>query len=106
MKNLAIHILLLMVLFFPACREKPVEKKLETNIPGSKKDVPGKIAVADNNTILSRKEVPILCYHRIHNFNGPGSDRSKGYQVTPAAFAEQMKALSDSGYHTILPDQL
>jgi peptidoglycan/xylan/chitin deacetylase (PgdA/CDA1 family) len=106
MKNLAIHILLLMVLFFPACREKPVEKKLETNIPGSKKDVPGKIAVADNNTILSRKEVPILCYHRIHNFNSPGSDRSKGYQVTPAAFAEQMKALSDSGYHTILPDQL
>ena len=30
----------------------------------------------------------------------------KSYSVTPAAFAEQMKALSDSGFHTILPDQL
>jgi peptidoglycan/xylan/chitin deacetylase (PgdA/CDA1 family) len=30
----------------------------------------------------------------------------KSYTVTPQAFAEQMKTLSDSGYQTVLPDQL
>ena len=30
----------------------------------------------------------------------------KSYSVSPAAFAEQMKALTDSGFQTILPDQL
>jgi peptidoglycan/xylan/chitin deacetylase (PgdA/CDA1 family) len=29
-----------------------------------------------------------------------------GYEVTVEAFKAQMKALADSGYHTILPDQL
>jgi len=31
---------------------------------------------------------------------------SSGYEVTPAEFAAQMKILSDSGYHTVLPEQL
>jgi len=30
----------------------------------------------------------------------------KDYEVTPAAFAEQMQALADSGYKTILPAEL
>ena len=30
----------------------------------------------------------------------------KGYEVTPEAFAQQMQILADSGYQTILPDQL
>ncbi len=50
--------------------------------------------------ILSKPEVPILCYHRI-------SPTAKGaYSVTPATFAGQIKALSDSGYHTVTPNQL
>lgn len=60
--------------------------------------------VADLATILSRKEVPVLCYHHIRPFSAGG--RLMGYEVTPAAFAEQMKVLSDSGYKTILPDDL
>lgn len=59
--------------------------------------------VADVATILSKKEVPILCYHDIRN-GAPASLRT--YTVTPAAFAAQMKILSDSGYKTILPDDL
>ena len=50
--------------------------------------------------ILAKKQVPILCYHHIRN------TRKGDYVVTPASFAEQMRALADSGYSTILPDQL
>lgn len=57
--------------------------------------------VASAETIIERKQVPILCYHRIEQ-NGKPSD----YTVTTAAFKEQMKLLADSGYHSILPDQL
>ena len=67
---------------------------------------PPKKQPADLQTILSRKEVPVLCYHNIRNFRPGESERMKSYTVTPQAFAEQMKALSDSGFHTILPEQL
>ncbi len=62
--------------------------------------------IADAATILARPQVPVLCYHRIRPFRAGESERMKGYVVTPAAFAAQMKALADSGYQTILPDQL
>jgi len=64
-------------------------------------------AVSDNkepkNTaaqIMSKQEVPVLCYHRISD--GPKSD----YKVSPATFASHMKILADSGYHSISPAQL
>lgn len=64
-----------------------------------------KRVVADAATILSRPQVPILCYHHIRNIQMPGrSDR--GYEVTVSQFKAQMKVLADSGYHSILPDQL
>ena len=57
-------------------------------------------------TILSKKQVPVLCYHHIREAKAGQSESMKSYSVTPAAFAEQIKALSDSGFQTILPDQL
>lgn len=57
-------------------------------------------------TILSKKEVPVLCYHHIRNLRPAESETMKNYSVPPAAFAEQMKALSDSGFQTILPGEL
>jgi peptidoglycan/xylan/chitin deacetylase (PgdA/CDA1 family) len=56
--------------------------------------------------ILSKKEVPILCYHAIRDFKSNANSMIKTYSVTPKAFSEQMKALSDNGFQTILPDQL
>lgn len=56
--------------------------------------------------MLAKKEVPVLCYHHIRNFAASQSENMKSYSVTPANFAEQMKALHDSGYETILPAQL
>jgi peptidoglycan/xylan/chitin deacetylase (PgdA/CDA1 family) len=83
----------------------------KTAVANSKPETPSKGSgpvkkMADLPTILSRKEVPVLCYHNIRNFRPGESDRMKSYTVTPQAFAEQMKALSDSGYQTILPGEL
>jgi hypothetical protein len=53
-----------------------------------------------------RPEVPVLCYHQI----GSEINKEKSYAgsitVSANAFEQQMKILYDSGYRTILPDQL
>jgi peptidoglycan/xylan/chitin deacetylase (PgdA/CDA1 family) len=58
------------------------------------------------SVILSKKQVPILCYHQIRDWKPTDSKVSRDYIVPPAAFAAQMRMLADSGYHTISPDQL
>ncbi len=63
-------------------------------------------APADASTILSRKQIPILCYHQIRNWRPTDSKQAKDYIVPEAVFAEQIKMLADSGYHTISADQL
>ena len=67
-------------------------------------DVSGPIASAA--TILARPQVPILCYHQIRDWRGSDSKGSKDYIIPVATFREEMQMLADSGYHTILPDQL
>ncbi len=61
---------------------------------------------ASTAVILSKKQVPVLCYHHIRNVRASESENMKSYSVSPESFAEQMKALYDSGYQTILPAQL
>ncbi|WEK20638.1 MAG: polysaccharide deacetylase family protein [Candidatus Pedobacter colombiensis] len=56
--------------------------------------------------ILSKKEVPVLCYHQIRDWKASDSKRAHDDIMPPVKFAEHMKMLADSGYHTILPDQL
>jgi peptidoglycan/xylan/chitin deacetylase (PgdA/CDA1 family) len=59
--------------------------------------------IADAKTILGRREIPILCYHHMRvQANGKLTD----YSVEPARFIAEMKMLADSGYKTVLPDQL
>ena len=62
--------------------------------------------VADAATILAKKQVPVLCYHHIRDAKPGQSETFKSYSVSPSQFASQMKALKDSGYETVLPDQL
>lgn len=57
--------------------------------------------VADAATIMARPQVPILCYHHIVD-RKPKNE----YEVSVESFKAEMKALADSGYHTVLPDQL
>ncbi|WP_210463463.1 polysaccharide deacetylase family protein [Rufibacter roseolus] len=61
---------------------------------------------ATASTILARPQVPILCYHQIREWNSHDGKVGKDYIVKPHEFRAQMKMLADSGYHTILPDQL
>lgn len=87
-------------------KTKKAEKEATAIIEQVKNVVPKK--VVDNNlaSILSKKEVPVLCYHNIKNISANDGEMTRLYTVTPANFAQQMKALSDEGYHAILPHQL
>jgi peptidoglycan/xylan/chitin deacetylase (PgdA/CDA1 family) len=89
------------ILFSISCTAKKNEVK-DINVPPSKArhDSIEPAAMVNAATILSKRQVPVLCYHHIRN-------TSLGdYTVSPEFFAEQMQALADSGYKTILPDQL
>ena len=61
---------------------------------------------ANATHILRKAEVPILCYHRIRNILANDGENLRTYSVTPTDFSQQMKALSDGGFHTISPCQL
>ena len=95
------------VIVLAACNYKPVDVK--TAMPSIKKTAENKVpekSIASIAATLAKKEVPVLCYHHIRNTRAGESESMKSYSVSPEAFAAQMKALHDSGYQTILPDQL
>jgi peptidoglycan/xylan/chitin deacetylase (PgdA/CDA1 family) len=60
----------------------------------------------DAGFVLRQKEIPILCYHQIRDWKPTDSKRAKDYIVPVEAFRNQMKMLADSGYKSILPDEL
>ncbi|MBO0950976.1 polysaccharide deacetylase family protein [Fibrella forsythiae] len=62
--------------------------------------------IADAATILSRKQVPILCYHQIRDWRGSDSKSAKDYICPTSVFTQQMQMLADSGYTAITADQL
>lgn len=106
MKN-QLYSFFIALLLLVSCHSEPKKIKKATNDNlRQAKTVVIKNTLADAATILSKKEVPILCYHNITDFTSKTSDFAKIYTVTPSNFADQMKALSDNGYHTILPNQL
>ena len=84
--------------------KKALPSKTETSLSDTSKNEASKPSgpEADAATIMARPQVPILCYHHIRDI--PKATRE--YDVTVEQFKAQMKTLSDSGYHTILPDQL
>ncbi|MBO9672299.1 MAG: polysaccharide deacetylase family protein [Sphingobacteriaceae bacterium] len=88
-----------------AGQDSTVETVKTVENAGTSVDV-SKIKVADAKTILARKQVPILCYHQVRNWKPTDGKVGKDYIVEVQNFKDQMKMLADSGYHTILPDQL
>ncbi len=104
MKSISFPILISLVIF-AGCNTQPGNKETTVNKQATEK-ITSEKPMASLAAILSKKEVPVLCYHHIRNFRAGESNNMKSYSVTPAAFAEQMKALYDSGYQTILPNQL
>ena len=71
----------LILLFFLASCSTPSEKATKESsavvTPEVKNIDPKKTAIADLATILSKKEVPILCYHHIRNFKAGESENMK-----------------------------
>ena len=91
------------------CQSRTKEAKLDSVVNSDTiavKKIAEKKEIADAATIISKKEVPILCYHNIREFSSTASAVMKTNTVKPADFAAQMKTLADAGYHTILPEQL
>ena len=87
--------------------EQDIKEEIKTDIPDeeqSQDKSSRKKATAAQ--ILARPQVPILCYHQIRNWVSTDGKVGKDYIVPTAEFKSQMKMLADSGYHTILPDQL
>ncbi|MEI9809819.1 MAG: polysaccharide deacetylase family protein [Bacteroidota bacterium] len=91
------------------CNADTKEKKTEQVVADpatTKPAVTVAPVMADAATILSRPEVPVLCYHQIRDWKPSDSKTARDYIVPEDIFRDQMKSLADSGYHTILPGQL
>ncbi|RDC55703.1 polysaccharide deacetylase family protein [Pedobacter chinensis] len=94
-------------LFLLACgNQESTQKVVDEVTPADLKKDTIKQKPADAKTILARKEVPVLCYHQIRNSLPTDSKRANDDIISPDKFREHIKMLADSGYHTILPDQL
>lgn len=95
------------VYIFSSCKQKvaPVPSVLmtETVLMESPQAVQ---PLPDAASILSRPEIPVLCYHQIRDWRGNESRGVKDMVVPPDHFKKQLQILADSGYHTILPDEL
>jgi len=102
------YLALLALLLLTACSTAPdsVTGDPEIAKPNDTVSKPVTRQANDLAAILAKKEVPVLCYHHIRNTRANESASMKTYSVSPDAFAAQMKALYDSGYQTVLPDQL
>lgn len=97
-----------------ACQDKPAKAVVAAPVTDLKagsadsvaQKIPSVTRIDPATAILARKQVPILCYHQIRDYRPTDSKTARDYIVPPAAFKEQMKALADSGYKTILPEEL
>ena len=48
----------------------------------------------------------ILCYHQVRSWRQNDDFSDRIYITSPERFHQQLQVLHDSGYHTILPDEL
>ena len=81
-----------------AATAAPAAAPAPGSIPASK--------IASAAAIYARPQVPVLCYHQIRDWRPRDSKSAKDYIVPVDTFRKQIQMLADSGYHTILPDQL
>jgi peptidoglycan/xylan/chitin deacetylase (PgdA/CDA1 family) len=100
-----------LLLLLTSCQTPPASKKIDAQA-----DSAVSVAHASADTViyrpaaaavvLARPQIPVLCYHQIRDFRPTDSKRSKDYIVPVDSFQRQMRLLADSGYQSILPDQL
>ncbi len=83
-----------------ALGDKDSTEKAESTLPTKNK------VAAGATEILSRKQVPILCYHQIRDWKASDSKVGKDYITPVQTFKDHIKMLADSGYTSVLPDQV
>lgn len=118
MRNILFTLAGVSVLFFSSCvenskaeKEKAIVAENESSAirtSSSSTDTAG-LGTGKKSTaaeVLAKKEVPVLCYHQIRDWKATDSKRAHDDIIPPANFSQHMKMLADSGYHTILPDEL
>lgn len=98
---------------FAACNQFPRKSAVDVAVQNSsvvKQEEPVEAAAqgvpATAETILARREVPILCYHQIRNYLPSDSKRAHDDIISPDKFKDHIKMLADSGFHSIQPDEL
>ena len=104
-----------LIIIYGSCELPPVAKAAEAASPLSKNtaaaivnhaDVPPTKKEVAASVVLSRPQIPILCYHQIRDWRPTDSKVARDYIVPVNAFREQIKMMGDNGYHSISPDQL
>lgn len=85
--------------------EQNISQTETTFNPSSEKENSANRTIADAQTILARKQVPVLCYHQIRDWRETDSKTARDYIIPPATFKAHIKMLADSGYTSILPEQ-
>lgn len=89
-------------ILFAACQQEQETSHANNGMIDDNKTEEIEVATVKSNSnseIYKKKQVPVLCYHRIEN------GRNDEYTVTPNTFKRQMEALVDSGYNSISPEQ-
>ncbi len=81
--------------------DKPAKTQAGNSGNQAVPDKPASAAV-----VSARPQIPVLCYHQIRDWRPADSKSVKEIIVPVALFQAQLKMLADSGYHTILPDEL
>lgn len=109
MKNLFLFLFVCIVFIACDSGKKNNSESITSNI--SLKDSVAQMPVdtskpATPEEMMAKAQVPVLCYHHIREPKPGQSETLKNYSVSPSQFAEQMKALKDSGYESVLPGQL
>ncbi|PTQ93638.1 polysaccharide deacetylase [Mucilaginibacter yixingensis] len=97
---------LISLISFGNCQSKPVGDKSGATAASASATTAAASGPVNNAAIMARKQVPVICYHQIRDWRPTDSKSAKDYIIPITAFKEHIKMLADSGYHTILPDQL
>ena len=107
--------LLILILFFGSCGaqsannleddQDAAKQSVIIDKPEPPSDTAG-ITIATAAEILAKKQIPVICYHQIRDWKASDSKSAKDYITPIAVFKDHMKTLADSGYTSILPDQL
>jgi peptidoglycan/xylan/chitin deacetylase (PgdA/CDA1 family) len=109
MKNRTLIALAILAMFCSCNLDNPVIKgKMTASITDAPVLSPSSLSNSSlpANKILSQKQLPILCYHRIRSWRPTDTRSMKDYIVPVETFRAHIRMLADSGYKTILPDQL